>query len=303
MPGLLGSYKNGNAYVEVYRDGTRNMVTFDDSFDFSYNNSCDFKITNSCDGGCAFCHEGSVPQGKHADLRHLDFLNHLHPYTEFALGGGNILEHPDILWLLEKLKEQRVIANITLNQKHFLASFSRVKDWYEKGLVRGIGVSLIDATPQLREKLQEIPTAVLHVINGIFTPDQHEKLKDQGFKLLILGYKDLRRGHDLLAKPGARQTIIKNQEWLSQNLTQIKKGYQVIAFDNLALKQLPVKQNVSSEDWDLLYAGEDGRASGTFYIDGVNEQFALSSTTPLDKRYPIENRSLDEMFQIIKNLS
>ena len=39
------------------------------------------------------------------------------------------------------------------------------------------------------------PNAVLHVINGVVEMDDLRKLYDQDFKVLILGYKQLRRGN------------------------------------------------------------------------------------------------------------
>lgn len=42
--------------------------------------------------------------------------------------------------------------------------------------------------------------------------------------------------------------------------------------------------------------GDDG--TSTFYIDCVNEEFAKSSTTPLDKRHKLLD-NVDEMFKVI----
>ena len=42
--------------------------------------------------------------------------------------------------------------------------------------------------------------------------------------------------------------------------------------------------------------GDDGTT--TFYIDCVNKQFAQSSTSLLDKRYPLLD-NIDDMFKVI----
>lgn len=47
------------------------------------------------------------------------FINTLHPYQEIAIGGGDATSHPDLIPLLEKLKSMNVIANMTVNQRHF----------------------------------------------------------------------------------------------------------------------------------------------------------------------------------------
>ena len=49
------------------------------------------------------CHEQSGPHGVHGDLNN-PLLDTLHPYTELAIGGGNPLEHPDLIPFLQKMK-------------------------------------------------------------------------------------------------------------------------------------------------------------------------------------------------------
>lgn len=297
---LLGNYKNGNESVSIYEDGTKIRQTNDDQFKPAFAESCDFKITNQCDMNCPYCHEASTSSGTHADLKSFKFLDNLPPYTEMALGGGNILQHPDIDWLLKKLYDQKVIANITLNQHHFMTSFDRVKAWYDNHLVRGVGVSLqqhssSQDTGQLIQKMKSISTSVLHVINGVFTAQQYKDTMDNNIALLILGYKDLRRGHAFLQQDDVE--IKQNQQYLFDNLMIMANHYRVIALDNLALKQLPVKQNLSKKQWDATYQGEDG--SATFYIDGPNKQFAISSTTAMDQRYALKD-DIKEMFQYLQ---
>ena len=290
---LIGSYTNGNTNVYIHDDGTLEKYTKDDFFNWDFPNSMDVKITNQCDIGCRFCHENSVPEGKHGDILNLKFFDNLHPYTEIALGGGNILSHPNIDKLLLKLKDKKVIANITLNQVHFMKEYDRVKNWYDKGLVHGIGVSFVKREEGLIEKLKSIPTIVVHVINGIFTEDNFDYLKDNDLNLLVLGYKDLRRGHKFLLDDS--ETIHRNQKWMKSNLPSIINSFKAIAFDNLALTQLPIKE-IAGKMWDYLYQGEDGKESGTMYIDCVNEEFAISSTS--DKRFKLMD-SADEMFQFL----
>ena len=293
----LGEYKNGNAKVIIYKDGTQIKTTKDDFFDWEFPNSMDVKITNACNMNCKYCHEGSYKNGAHGNIKELEFFDNLHPYTEVALGGGNILEHPDIDWLLNKLKEKKVIVNITVNQIHFLESYDRIFNWYKNDLVKGIGISLtsyFDIAKTL-SKVKNIPTAVIHVINGIFNERDFDAIKDNNLNLLILGYKDLRRGHDNLLNNS--EDIRNNKKWLSANLREVIDGFKAVAFDNLALKQLPVKE-IAGAMWDAIYQGEDGKERGTMYVDCVSNTFAISSTSP-NRFYPIRNTA-DEMYQLIK---
>ena len=108
--GLLGIYKNGNTINKIFSDGTRICETNDDEFKFDFARNMDIKITNSCSMGCKFCHEGSTPDGKHGNILNEKFIETLHPYQECAIGGGNILEHPDLIPFLEKLKNLKVIT-------------------------------------------------------------------------------------------------------------------------------------------------------------------------------------------------
>ncbi len=288
---LLGKYANGNYTTRIYEDGTKIRETEDDEFFPSFAENCDIKITNCCDMNCPMCHENSTIDGLHGDID-MEFLNHLHPFTELAIGGGDALSHPQLIPFLEKLKKQKVIANITVNQKHFEEKQDLIKLLFEKDLIKGIGISLISPTDNFISLVKEYPTAVIHTINGMVTKEQVEKLKDNNLKLLILGYKNFRRGTDYLASNG--DIISERQKYLYDNLEEMLKHFKLISFDNLALEQLQVRRLLSDAEWEQFYMGDDGTM--TFYIDLVNKQFASSSIST--KRYPITD-SIDDMFKTI----
>ena len=54
-------------------------------------------------------------------------------------------------------------------------------------------------------------------------------------------------------------------------------GKFLIAFDNLALKQLDVKSMLPEKVWDSCFMGED--FTFTMYVDGVKEQYAPTSSS------------------------
>ena len=239
------------------------------------------------------CYEGCTANGKHGDLFKYPFINTLHAYTELAL-NGNDLDHPDIEKFLEFLKEKKVFANITVNQNQFFANYDRIKDWQEKKMVYGIGVSLQNATDELIEKMNSIPNTVLHTIVGILSEDDIMKLKDHNIKILLLGYKQLQRGVNYLNSHN--DEVNKNKQYVYDNLSDITNWFKVVSFDNLAIEQLDVKRIVPENEWEEFYMGDDG--GYTFYIDMVKGEFSKNSIA--QDRYPIGEKTIDEMFQFIQ---
>lgn len=288
-------YKNGNYIVKFNTiDGTKIRETEEDEFIPEFAENMDIKITNYCDMGCKYCHEGSSTKGKHADILNEKFVDTLHPYQEAAIGGGDATSHPDLIPFLQKLKDKKVIANITVNQKHFEEKQELIKKLVDEKLVYGIGVSLVDPTDKFISLVKQYPNVVVHVINGILQPSDIETLSDKGLKILILGYKHLRRGNEWYNKD--HEHIVANQVWLKENLADVLNHFNVVSFDNLAIEQLDVRRLLSDEEWDEFYMGNDGTT--TYYIDMVECKFAQSSTASFDKRYDLLD-SVDDMFRKI----
>lgn len=288
-------YKNGNYTVKFnILDGTKVRETEDDDFRPAYAENMDVKITNFCDMGCPFCHEGSTTDGKFGDILNEKFIDTLHPYQEVALGGGDATSHPDLIPFLHKLKERKVIANMTVNQIHFEKKQDLIKQLVDENLIYGLGVSLVNPTEHFIELISQYPNAVIHVINGVFKPSDLEALANKNLKMLILGYKRLRRGNDWIRED--YENIMTKQVWLNDNLAEIIKHFKVVSFDNLAIEQLNVRRLMSDEDWNEFYMGDDG--SMTYYIDMVERKFARSSTADFNKRYDLLD-SVDDMFNKI----
>ena len=134
---------------------------------------------------------------------------------------------------------------------------------------------------------------VIHTIAGILDEKDLEVLKNR--KVLILGYKDLRRGHAMLEKDFDEITHrmdLLRKLWLYD----LKKNCKVVSFDCLAIEQLDPKNvlNVSDKDWNTLFQGSDTDVKdadgnitcATMFIDCVTMTVARMSTAALDKRYP-----------------
>ena len=197
MNKILGTYVNGNTIVVMHEDGTKERYIRDgEKAAPEFPESMDLKITNRCDLGCLMCAECSSPDGEHADLRPPIF-DTIKPYTELAIGGGNPLEHPDLVWFLERMKAKKVICNITVNAVHFMKNSGLIGNLAEHGLIHGIGVSVPDKIPNgLITLLRQYPNAVIHTIAGVTPPHVFDQLSDHNLNLLILGYKVNGRGDE-----------------------------------------------------------------------------------------------------------
>lgn len=292
--GLLGRYKNGNFVTTILSDGTKIRETKNDEFIPSFAENMDVKICNYCDMGCKFCHEGSSLYGKFGAILNEKFIDTLHPYQEIAIGGGDATSHPDLIPFLQKLKERKVIANMTVNQIHFEKKQELIKKLVDEKLIYGLGVSLVNPTKHFIELIKQYPNAVIHVINGVLKPLDVKALENNNLKMLILGYKHLRRGNEYFEEE--QNDIEVKQQWLYENLEDIIQKFKVVSFDNLSIEQLDVKRLLTQAEWDEFYMGDDGKV--TYYIDMVERKFAQSSTAPFDKRYDLLD-SVDDMFKVI----
>ena len=92
--------------------------------------------------------ENSNTFGLHANLN-ANFLTTLPSGIELAIGGGNPLSHPELILFLTRMKEQGVICNITVNEKHLIADNALIAKLIEQKLVWGVGVSITHASEQV----------------------------------------------------------------------------------------------------------------------------------------------------------
>ena len=183
---------------------------------------------------------------------------------------------------------------MTVNQVHFENNFDYIKLLCDMGYLKAVGVSVISITEEFISKVKTINNAVLHTIVGITTPKTFEILKDKDLKVLILGYKDFRRGYDYIQSKEVCRQISENQYWLTKNLKDLIPHFKIISFDNLALDQLEVENIMTKEKWDEFYMGDDGKH--TMYVDLVEGMYAKSSVST--KRYPLK----DDIYDIFADI-
>lgn len=294
---ILGSYKNNDYTCTMFSDGTKIRWNDKDSFNPIKPESIDLKITNMCNMECGMCHENSTPDGKHGDILNLPFIDTMFPYSEIAIGGGNPLTHPDLVEFLERLKERKIIASMTVNQVHFMHNIDFLKELTDKKLIYGLGISYIGGRHEnCINAIKQFPNAVVHVINGIVHMDSLEALAHNDLKILVLGYKEFRRGKTLYDECGSQINYLKGQFYDLLPKMVNDGWFKCISFDNLAIKQLEPKRLMSEEDYKSFFMGMDGEY--TMYVDSVNRQFAKSSVST--ERYDLMDDIVD-MFEVIKD--
>lgn len=261
-------YKNGNYDVELLADGTK-IRTIPDGVAMMpiFPESLDIKITNKCNASCAYCHEDSVPEGLHGDLRRaLHLLKDLPSGVELAIGGGNPLEHPDLQWFIDSLKELGLVPNMTVNAMHFDESV------FAYGCY-GIGISYNKFYHnKIKEHYRE--NCVIHLIAGYHTVEDLERCAKDFKKILILGHKNIGRAIKF-NKSNNEDILVSMKDWYRRIGDFFNKDGVIIAFDNLGLLQLNLKRFFTAERWSELFLGADGTHS--MYIDFVKSEYAVSS--------------------------
>ena len=268
----------------------------DDEFEFEFPESHDISISQCCDNGCEWCYYGCSPTGKHGKLTGWKFFDSMRPYTEIAINLQFPL-HPDLELFLFKMHQREIIVNATINQNHFMSDSGRelIEAYSVLGLIKGIGISLTDPTQEgFIDEVKKYPNAVIHVIAGITPWEDIQYLMGHGLKLLILGYKTTGRGIRYLAD--YYSYVRNNIDWFENNLNDIIDGFKVVSFDNLAIEQLHIKDRLTDKEWNMFYGGDDGTV--TFFIDLVKGVFSRNSLSRIV--YPIGDKTIDEMFAIIK---
>ena len=292
----IATYKNGNTYTTIYDDGTKTHFTMDDEFEFEFPESHDISISQCCDNGCEWCYYGCSPTGKHGKLTGWKFFDSMRPYTEIAINLQSPV-NPDLIPFLTEMRDRKIIVNVTVNQNHFMddSMLSLICHLERHGLIKGIGVSLTNPRQDgFIETIKEFPNAVIHVIAGVTPWGDIQDLMGHGLKLLILGYKKTGRGkkyYDSLSIP-----IITQMKYLEGGLDEVINGFKVVSFDNLAIEQLHIKDRLTDKEWNMFYGGDDGTV--TFFIDLVKGVFARNSLSQIV--YPIGDKTIDEMFAVIK---
>lgn len=142
-------YQKAGKFWTLFSQSSGTKVSFsfeNDNTDFnncSYPELVDIKITNCCSYNCPWCYQDSKQKGMHADkniiYNFLAILNSSFEVFEVAFGGGDPVEHPEFLQILEKTRNiYDIVPNFsTRNYQWVFENFDRLK-----GIVGGVGISI-----------------------------------------------------------------------------------------------------------------------------------------------------------------
>lgn len=301
---LLYKYKNGNVDVEIYDDGTKIREWPDGEEAWSeYPESCDLKITQYCNMSsvCGYCHEQSNLQGAHGDLEAISQIwSTQKPGTELAIGGGNPLAHPMLKPFLKTMKSFGIIPNVTVNILHMKEYVDMIRDFQEEKLIYGLGISYRGPASLKQLPCVDYRNVVFHMILGIHDLDDCKAVikwcEDRCIKpkMLLLGYKQYGNGKAFYT-PELQVAI---DAWKDSYLQELFKANDiVVSFDNLAIAQLDLKNQLDADTWTLLFQGDDG--GHTFYVDAVKQEVARTSTS--DSRYNYNgSEDIRDLFKKVK---
>jgi hypothetical protein len=204
---------------------------------------------------------------------------------------------------LTTLKERGLIANMTINQKHFKSYQDQIKQIVSEGLIKGIGVSYSsdDWLQDISPIMELTNNMVFHVIMGINPVEVVEELNsfcmmhDKPCKVLVLGYKEYGLGGNYYTT--AQVAIEKNKlEWYRRLALEFKTNNLTLSFDNLAISQLKLRRYFTDKAWNKFFMGKEGKYS--MFVDAVKQEYAICSVDP--NRVSWDDIDLFSFFQNIK---
>lgn len=291
MKNIIANYKNGDTFVTLYDDGTKERDISNGTF-AEFPETLDVKITNWCDAKCHYCHEKSTTRGKHGDLQPtIDLLKQLPRGSEIAIGGGHPLAHPEFDNFVKELSAHGIICNVTINEFHFKKEVSRIENLISDGLIYGVGYSYSSIPCEW-----DYEHLVSHVIIGVTSYfDLENVIAGNNKKVLLLGFKKKTGRGDIFYRKNNELVDKKINEWYAGLFNAASKAH--LSFDNNAIVQLkPSRLFRNNQSYDEFFMGDDG--SYSMYIDAVNQEFSVSSTGVERHQY---KKSLAEMFKMVQN--
>lgn len=192
----IAFYKNGNATVSLYSDGTR-VVECDGDLRLRSPLNLDIRVSSKCCIGCKFCHEQATKDGRecyYGYLKEKIEKSMLPAGMEFAIGVNDFT--PGLEDFLRFCRDLGFICNITVNQYLLRKSGPTIlRKFISDGIIFGLGISY--RTPLryvgIPSDIIEYQGTVIHVIVGIDEIQEVYKLAEHGIKkILVLGEKRFR---------------------------------------------------------------------------------------------------------------
>lgn len=264
------------------RDGTKIRFAIGSYEKASRPELVDLKITDYCSFGCAFCYQDSSLLGKHASTKNIEFVvDQLAKAKVFevAIGGGDPLEFPGIVDVLQKFRERGIVPNFTTKFPGKVRGL-----WPQIGhLIGGFAYSAENAAQveMAARVLHTVPSekVSLHYVMGLgdraHFEDYMRAANKAGFRVTLLGYKTTGRGKDVIPHPydwwiESVNALVENDECPSLSIdTPLAEQYQ---------GKMPVPE--------YLYHTQEGKFS--MYVDAVAMTFGASSFDADEELVPFD---------------
>lgn len=208
--------KNGNYYIlQTYENDKRVALRLSETPDQELipdqPELVDIKLTDVCHIGCPWCYQDSTSDSSHGDLEVIkNVISSLDPkITEVAYGGGDVLQHPNIVEILEFSRKRGLnSSNITMNWQSIMRYPEKVVAVMPHLDAIGVSITGVGQIKNVVKKLQEIdcyrPSRIcFHVIPDLYNKEMILKvlseLKEYSPEsdLLFLGYKTNGRGKEI----------------------------------------------------------------------------------------------------------
>lgn len=224
----------------------------------------DISISNHCSKGCSYCYRKSAKNDEFMTLgqyeRVLDAMNHPKYGNVFqvALGGGEPLEHPQLMQILETTLKRKIVPNFTTNGMFLTEEVCKAI----QGKVGAVALSITSAAELEREKVAmlrkyEIRTNVHYVLSVKnigeaieIVRGKHNEVFEGVNAIVFLTYKPAGRG----AKDGVLQAGREMEQFVQKVNDYNNKGLK-IGFDACFVPNLLHKGFKHEELVDVCEAG------------------------------------------------
>lgn len=270
----------------------------------------DVKITDFCDIGCAYCYQGSTPEGAHAkldDIRTIARQLFKAGVLEVAIGGGEPTRHPEFPEILEIFASHGIVANFTTRDLSFLDDHERARRIMSAS--KSVAVS-VNSAAQIQKAQNDWKAHPLHedalcgafsgsrftfqYVIGTSSDSELERIFERaadGAKLTLLGYKDSGRG--LAWREGAGKTFAlrdakvqaQTGAWVGMLQNAFKKRYASVCIDTALAREseaLLLDKKVPRHLW------HKSEALVSMYVDAVAMTMGKSSYETASEVEPFE---------------